>query len=302
MTSINRNSAKSAEILLEKFIPDESTRLYILQFFAEAILLADKVAPNNWNINLGKKGKMMRMNVGRSFCIQLSHSANELLILGLRDELVSLNLKEGTYVGYIGEKRIVSTNPDDCPTPLLKIPNSLGYLIPLKNITQRLLSKIQEANFNFIHLAKNDTMLANSKNAHSLGVLLYFQELGLLPNLEVAYDEKSIEAEENKAVKRLPQDINKLEKLAKLAKGKPEQYVLKKKIYYARNQALVQYVKRKANGICQDCLQPAPFRDKKTGEPFLEVHHIIPLAEGGDDTLENTIALCPNCHRKRHFG
>jgi len=30
------------------------------------------------------------------------------------------------------------------------------------------------------------------------------------------------------------------------------------------------------------------------------VHHIIPLADGGPDTLENVAALCPNCHRKMH--
>jgi len=34
----------------------------------------------------------------------------------------------------------------------------------------------------------------------------------------------------------------------------------------------------------------------------LEVHHKVPLAEGGDDTVENAIALCPNCHRHAHYG
>ncbi|MFM5358466.1 HNH endonuclease [Aeromonas veronii] len=40
----------------------------------------------------------------------------------------------------------------------------------------------------------------------------------------------------------------------------------------------------------------------KDGTPYLEVHHKEKLADGGEDTLENTIALCPNCHRKFHFG
>jgi len=26
------------------------------------------------------------------------------------------------------------------------------------------------------------------------------------------------------------------------------------------------------------------------------------LANGGSDTIENTIALCPNCHREFHYG
>lgn len=32
----------------------------------------------------------------------------------------------------------------------------------------------------------------------------------------------------------------------------------------------------------------------------LEIHHIIPVSEGGDDKLENLIPLCPNCHRLAH--
>ena len=52
--------------------------------------------------------------------------------------------------------------------------------------------------------------------------------------------------------------------------------------------------------MCQLCQKPAPFKKKKTGEPFLKVHHITWLAKDGDDTIENTVALCPNYHRKMH--
>jgi len=68
---------------------------------------------------------------------------------------------------------------------------------------------------------------------------------------------------------------------------------------YERDQIVSEYAKRKANGICQLCNQPAPFT-YRDGEPFLETHHIIPLAEGGLDIIENVAALCPNCHRKMH--
>ena len=69
---------------------------------------------------------------------------------------------------------------------------------------------------------------------------------------------------------------------------------------YERNLYVAEFVKRKANGICQLCEKPAPFNDKK-GEPFLESHHIVWLSEGGEDTIENSTALCPNCHRKMHI-
>lgn len=69
-----------------------------------------------------------------------------------------------------------------------------------------------------------------------------------------------------------------------------------------RNPFVREYVLRQAKGRCQHCGKTAPFNHKVTKMPFLEVHHLIPLAEGGDDTVENARALCPNCHREAHHG
>ena len=71
---------------------------------------------------------------------------------------------------------------------------------------------------------------------------------------------------------------------------------------YERNPYVVAKSLQRANGNCEDCSQPAPFLRKSDSTPYLEVHHIIPLSQGGEDTLSNVIALCPNCHRKVHFG
>ena len=68
---------------------------------------------------------------------------------------------------------------------------------------------------------------------------------------------------------------------------------------YEKNVYVAELARRKANGTCQLCEQPAPFRDRQ-GHPFLEIHHIEWIAEGGADTIENTVALCPNCHAKMH--
>ena len=69
---------------------------------------------------------------------------------------------------------------------------------------------------------------------------------------------------------------------------------------YIRDAYVSEYAKRKANGSCQLCGETAPFSDKD-GNPYLETHHIEWLANGGADTVENTVALCPNCHRKMHI-
>jgi 5-methylcytosine-specific restriction protein A len=69
---------------------------------------------------------------------------------------------------------------------------------------------------------------------------------------------------------------------------------------YERNVFVAELTKRRSNGICQLCKRPAPFHNMKN-EPYLESHHIIWLSQGGEDTVENSVALCPNCHKKMHI-
>ena len=71
---------------------------------------------------------------------------------------------------------------------------------------------------------------------------------------------------------------------------------------YEGNPYVVAEVLDRANGICERCEVPAPFKRKKDSSPYLEVHHKTRLADGGEDTVSNAIALCPNCHRELHFG
>ena len=85
------------------------------------------------------------------------------------------------------------------------------------------------------------------------------------------------------------------------AKKTPETVSVQATVY-RRNPDVVAEALSRANGVCEQCNNPAPFNKAKDGTPYLEVHHIKQLAKGGEDTLENTIAVCPNCHRKLHFG
>lgn len=69
---------------------------------------------------------------------------------------------------------------------------------------------------------------------------------------------------------------------------------------FTRSMYIKEYAKRVAQGICQLCDKEAPFLDKQ-GNPFLEVHHINYLSNGGEDKIDNVVALCPNCHRRIHM-
>lgn len=71
---------------------------------------------------------------------------------------------------------------------------------------------------------------------------------------------------------------------------------------YVRNPYVVAAVLDRARGNCERCGKEAPFVRAKDGTPYLEVHHKIRLADNGEDTVNNAIALCPNCHRELHYG
>lgn len=71
---------------------------------------------------------------------------------------------------------------------------------------------------------------------------------------------------------------------------------------FRRNADVVVEVLIRANGTCEECHSPAPFFRATDNSPYLEVHHLKLLSAGGEDTVANAIALCPNCHRKLHFG
>ncbi|MBY7900415.1 HNH endonuclease [Vibrio fluvialis] len=70
---------------------------------------------------------------------------------------------------------------------------------------------------------------------------------------------------------------------------------------YARDPKVKAWVLKRANGVCECCSEDAPFKSS-SGEPFLEVHHLIRLMDNGPDTVENCAGICPNCHRRLHYG
>lgn len=70
---------------------------------------------------------------------------------------------------------------------------------------------------------------------------------------------------------------------------------------FDRNPDVVAETLFRADGVCGVCKKEAPF-NRRDGTKYLEVHHRVPLAYGGEDTVENAVAVCPNCHRDSHYG
>lgn len=88
---------------------------------------------------------------------------------------------------------------------------------------------------------------------------------------------------------------------ARKAVGRPGTRTVERQ-EFIRDPFVVRGVLLRADGKCErpGCARDLFVRDDEN--IYLEVHHVVPLAEGGDDTLENAAALCPSCHREMHHG
>lgn len=117
---------------------------------------------------------------------------------------------------------------------------------------------------------------------------------------QISIDKKLLDCNYQKKEKKIKKlsDQELAQKAAQLQSFKPS---IRSTISqtYERNPYVTEYAKRRANGICELCEQEAPFKTKQN-DPYLETHHIEWLCNGGSDTIENTVALCPNCHKKMH--
>ena len=65
--------------------------------------------------------------------------------------------------------------------------------------------------------------------------------------------------------------------------------------------AFVREIKRKHKISVRDYLGLTEKCEICGWDEIVQIHHIIPRNQGGPDTLENYMGLCPNCHDAHHF-
>ena len=71
---------------------------------------------------------------------------------------------------------------------------------------------------------------------------------------------------------------------------------------FDRDPLVVAIARKRAKNICEIPNCKSESITLSSGEKYIEVHHILPLAMGGEDTIENVACLCPNHHREIHLG
>lgn len=78
-------------------------------------------------------------------------------------------------------------------------------------------------------------------------------------------------------------------------------------LLYLRSPALAAWVRREADYSCSAGSEECITFLGKDGRPYIEVHHLIPMAEQFKteynlDRTANMVALCPGCHVRLHRG
>ena len=154
-------------------------------------------------------------------------------------------------------------------------------------------------NYVFHHIEER-----TDKNGELRDAIIFHLDIVNTQNINTAQVLTSKLVEEPKALYITnPSKGKSLQKLREIAlDSTPMQATIKEKIQsiQSRSMAINLYAKKRAGGICEGCGEIAPF-ETKSG-PYLEVHHLTRLADGGADLPQNVIALCPTCHRKAHYS
>lgn len=84
-------------------------------------------------------------------------------------------------------------------------------------------------------------------------------------------------------------------------------YTRKGQAYFKRDRQVAINALNHASFKCEIDSPHKTFIRKKDGLPYMEAHHLIPMAfqnefEYSLDIEENIVSLCSNCHNEIHYG
>ena len=125
----------------------------------------------------------------------------------------------------------------------------------------------------------------------------------VVPNQEGKHDENARELLDNTSAKLLDRSLEELERLLKLPhRQRPPELLAIKVAGRSRDPVVAAYARVRAGNSCEIAGCDIPLFVSRSGIPFVEVHHIKPLAQSGADAIGNVACVCPSHHREAHHG
>ena len=112
---------------------------------------------------------------------------------------------------------------------------------------------------------------------------------------------------DNDYLYKINTEIKKETKIETVPEGIIKTAALESKTVYVRSPKIAAYRFQLSNYKCEINPNHRTFISQKTGKPYVEAHHYIPIKYQSQfkvplDTVENVISLCATCHRAIHFA
>ncbi|MGN0261555.1 MAG: hypothetical protein ACI4B9_01690 [Eggerthellaceae bacterium] len=152
--------------------------------------------------------------------------------------------------------------------------------------------------------------LRKSVTGHLRGIATETTSRGLLPRISSTSPERILAEEE--ADDDLIRSISLADNIPfhdVISEPKPKKELrpLKGRMVYPRSLAVALGALDRAGYQCEVDSAHATFISKQTGRPYIEIHHLVPIAYSDCfdcdlDVHSNAVALCCNCHRMIHYG
>ncbi|MDW9459368.1 hypothetical protein GOA57_05260 [Sinorhizobium meliloti] len=122
-------------------------------------------------------------------------------------------------------------------------------------------------------------------------------------DIEGKFDESARDQLERQVTSLQDKSLDELERIiAKAPKDRDEETSKIVVAGHPRDPAVAAYARVRAGHRCEVDGCEIPLFETKFGRRFVEVHHIVPLGEGGKDRIENVACVCPSHHREAHHG
>ncbi len=295
----SRSDPKYAEEIISTLWPNKQMRLECLQFLLNSIRFAHSQGSASWEVTLFED--LIRLNVGQIAVLSLwAEEAHAYC-------LATLHLPKQSGIRLDTDWKHFDAIPE--PTEAYRVDTNSLDTCP---------KALRDAHFSLIRIAATRKPHSPFKGSFSDGILTYLEkEFDTSIDRPTYIDPKASEPTPSELFtlteeefiedfERQLQESSKVEdeirrKRLENAPKKPETVQIFQTVF-KRNTDVIAEVMKRANGFCEACGKPAPFLRARDGKPYLEIHHKVFLADKGEDTVENAVALCPNCHREMHFG
>lgn len=280
--------------VFEFLLPDEKIRRQCLEFLANSIHTANRLAPERWGITL--YNDLILMNCGMIEIMQLL--PDQIHIIADMDSLPEL---------LPNQAEIRKTHNQSTKGFYTSVPGSVACDFEAEKAFH-VLPQIEDSHRRLIQKAARSPFGPNRKNAHSPSVIKYLNEYLNLSLSQPAYFELATQVEADSAPLSLLETAEELSDIDSMPSALEGQQRLVIHLRRERDPKIIrakkQQVWRKTGRLqCEACAFDFKEKYGELGSEFCEVHHIMPLSES-DQAVETKLSdlaiLCSNCHRMIH--